>query len=347
MNLESSEDLIFELDYNKINDSKANRTPLEDITNNSYLNNYKLALIKRYYNKNTTIYSFFNNKKPLENNITSYYKKINKFLIDLLFNIYLLSSSPLRGKELTLIRFRNTSIGGIRNIFLDKGTNLIAIDTTSLNKSRDLNLLSNTNIRYLPRRLTNIVLYYTIFIIPFIEYLNIEVLNTTRLDSRLFTTPYNKNLSVLTLSTNLKTITKKYFRTSFSIKEYRYLITYIIKELIVKENIELLSPNKRYSFERNTINSSNKIEDILTGHLTLTANLNYGRDTNLFSNKTRDITNRSINFSRLYFNYFNLLDNRDIRDILDTNIELSIVKTNTSSLYSNKSNRKNEKEKEP
>ena len=165
-----------------------------------------------------------------------------------------------------------------------------------------------------------------------INYFDIEELET-----KLFFKVYNKSITSTSLSKSLKTITKKYFKKSIGIKEYRHLITYIIKEKIAKNNIELLSPKANRTFSNYYKAKDSNIEDILANHSTLIANTNYARDTNYFSNKTRDITNRSLNFCRLYFNYFNLVEDRTIKDVLDTNLEASTISTNTSSLYTNKS----------
>ena len=318
-NLASKEDSILELDFDRINDLKDNRGPYNDLTSTPYLEKYKLALAKRYYIPTTKLSQFFNKGLSPKKNIKAYYKTINEFLEMLLLNIHLLSSSPLRGKELVLIRFRNTSISSLRNIFLDKATNLIAIDATSLTKSRDSSRVSQSNIRYLPARLTKIVVYYIAFVIPFIEYLNKEILEESFLDARLFIAPSSRRITATRLSTMLRELTLKHFKGALGIKEYRHLITYIIKERIVREQPKLLSPNKRTATSKPTKNRNiaYNVEDALAGHSTLIANLNYAREVNYFSNKTRDTTNRSIAFSKLYFNYFNILEEEKIESILE------------------------------
>ena len=337
----NKEDSIIKLDLNQIIDSKDNTLALEDITKSSYLSNIKNTIIRRFKDKNTTIYNVFNNsKRSLEANIKLYLDKVYKFLELLALNIYLLSSSPLRGKAIALLKFRNTSLSSLRNIFLDKGNNLISIDTTNINKNDPNNTNLNTsNIRFLPIRLTKVLIYYITFIIPLIEYLRIKYLDIETIETRLFFKLYNNEISSFTLSKSLKTITKRYFKNPIGIKEYRHLITYIIKERIVKENIELLSPRSKKTKDFNK--DYTNIEDILANHSTKLANTNYARETNYFSNKTRDITNRSLNFCKLYFNYFNLIEDRSIESILNTNLESSIASTNSSSLYTNKSKRSN------
>ena len=337
----NKEDSIIKLDLNQIIDSKDNTLALEDITKSSYLSNIKNTIIRRFKDKNTTIYNVFNNsKRSLEANIKLYLDKVYNFLELLALNIYLLSSSPLRGKAIVLLKFRNTSLSSLRNIFLDKANNLISIDTTNINKNDPNNTNLNTsNIRFLPIRLTKVLIYYITFIIPLIEYLRMKYLDVETIETRLFFKLYNKEISSFTLSKSLKTITKRYFKNPIGIKEYRHLITYIIKERIVKDNKELLSPRSKKTKDFNK--DYTNIEDILANHSTKLANTNYTRETNYFSNKTRDITNRSLNFGKLYFNYFNLIEDRSIESILNTNLESSIASTNSSSLYTNKSKRSN------
>lgn len=322
------EDNIIDLDLSKIFDLKDNNTPLEDLTSSKYLARYKDTLIKKFINKDLILDPSLGSKASIKDGILSYFKKVYNFLVSLALNIYLLSSSPLRGKAIILLKFRNTSLGTLRDIFLDKSNNLIALNTSNLDKTRDSTTLNTNTIRFLPIRLIRIIVYYITFIIPLIEYLRINYLDVTTLETKLFFKLYNKSITSSTLSKALKNTTKKYFNKGISIKQYRHLITYIIKERILVEKPELLSPRSN----KKAIGSSNlgqsNIEDILAGHSTKTANLNYARETNYFSNKTRDTTNRSLAFSKLYFNYFNLLEDKSIRDILKDKVEyISRVKS--------------------
>ena len=70
--------------------------------------------------------------------IHRYFDPVGQFLELLALNILLLSSSPLWGQVLVLTNFRSSTLGTLRNILLDKVTNQIAIDTTSLSKERDI-----------------------------------------------------------------------------------------------------------------------------------------------------------------------------------------------------------------
>ena len=48
----------------------------------------------------------------------------------------------------------------------------------------------------------------------------------------------------MSLSKGLASVTGKYFTSGLGIKDYRHLITHIIKERIMKEHANLLSPRK-------------------------------------------------------------------------------------------------------
>lgn len=317
------DDNIIDLDLKSIRDFKENTIPLEDLTNTKYLEKFKDKFIKRFRNKNSLLYKGINSnkRKTLEENLKDFFKRIERFLERLGLNFYLLSSSPLRGRAITLLKFRNTSLGTLRDIFLDKGNNLIALNTSNLDKNRDSTTLNTNTIRFLPIRLSRIVVYYITFIIPLVEYLRINYFKINTIETKLFFKVYNRELSSTTLSNTLRDITKKYFTKGITIKEYRHLITYIIKERILVDNPELLSPRSNKNTISREATKQTNIEDILVGHSTLIANTNYAREVNYFSNKTRDTTNRSLEFSKLYFNYFNLLEDKPIRLVLKDKVE--------------------------
>jgi hypothetical protein len=240
-----------------------------------------------------------------------YIKKVSRFLEYLLLNYYLLSSSPLRGEKLVILTFKNNTINSLRNLYFDNDTRLIAINN-SYSKSRDLTNINKSNIRFLPYRLSRVTIYYITLLVPFIEYLNFNYLDSKTINTKLFLDNNLNTLSTNLISKLLKIETKKYFNKGFPIRLYRHLITYIIKDRILKDNINLLTPTKKNKYKENT----NNIEDILANRSTNISNRNYTRSTNLFINKTRDITNRSVEFIKLYFNFFKLNSTLSIRDIL-------------------------------
>jgi len=333
----SKEDKIVNIDLKKIIDNKDNNNYLEDLSNTTYLSTFRDTYIKRFYNKESIIYKYFNRNNKLVPNIKLFLKRVYKFLEILLLNFYILSSSPLRGEEITILTYKNSTINGLRNIYFDNETRLIAINT-SYSKSRDLNNISKSNIRFLPFRLTRVTIYYITLLKPFIDYLNFNYLNNKDINTKLFINSNNNTLSSNLLSNLLSKETKKHFNIKLGIKLYRHLITYIIKDRILKNNLNLLTPTKKTKY----FSKSNKIEDILANRSTTIANLNYARESNLFLNKTRDITTRSIEFTNLYYNYFSISNYISIEDILlesyrKDELEEEKEENNTSNSNSNSS----------
>lgn len=329
-NTNSTTSSIIDLDPTKIEDNKDNLTSYYSLSNNKYLSKYKDTLLERFLDSTSLFNNYFYRDNNLIKNIEEYLKKVDKFLELLLLNIYLLTSSPLRGEELVIIKYRNTSLGGRRNIYFDKESNLIVINT-SYSKSRDITSLDRSNIRYLPPRLTKAIVYYLTLLRPFLDYLNFTYLGNKDIESKLFIKSTKTLISSTKLSTLLYKESKLYFTKGFTKAPYRHLITYLIKERILVNNSNLLSPNKRV---KSNSKYNNNIEDSLANRSTLTTNLNYAREDNYFSNKTRDITKRSLEYSKIYFKYFNLDKDRNIDLVVEDfnirDLDKSIAKTTSS-----------------
>ena len=339
----SSKDSIINIDFNKIKDSKENKAPLEDITSSKYLKELKNSILNRSRDKKTLIYKALNSKKNREKSILSYFELVSRFLKLLALNILLLSSSPLRGRAILLINFRNSSAGSLRNILFDSYNKLLSLDTTTINKnSNELAKINDSTIRYLPIRLTRIIIYYITFIVPLLEFYRIEYLGLKELDTKLFGKLIKAPISTLSISKDLRKSTKYYFDNKLGIKEYRHLIIYIIKERVLVNKPDLLSLSKRPKENYSGGFKEPSIDDRLANHSRSVVNRNYSRETNFFDNKTRDTTYRSLEFCKLYFSFFNLNNDRSIESILSDKNTYSIKSTtDTSSLYSNKSKRDN------
>ena len=320
-NSKSKDNSILELNILRIEDSIENNIPLENITTiDSYLKSIsnKDLLIKRLYNPNTKLNNYLMLDKVNFNlkNVKSFLKTRDLFIKNLLLAFYLLSSSPLRGEELTLLRYSNTREGGLRNLYFDKSLNTLSINT-SYSKTSNTNTINLSNIRFLPIRLTRVVLYYLVYYIPLYNYLNIKVIKNNNIISPYLFTIKNKEIRSNILSNTLYKETSLYFSKGLGLKLYRHLIVYIIKEFIVKDRVYLLSPNKRNTTTYKGSLKESKIEDILSNHSTRLVEANYARESNLFSNKTKSIYTRSKDFTLLYFNFFNLTKDKDINSILE------------------------------
>ena len=201
----------------------------------------------------------------------------------LALNILLLSSSPLRGQALALMKFRNSTLGTLRNIFLDKVTRQIAIDTTNLSKERDSRVETKSNIRFLPRRVSTVVVYYIWLVVPLVEYLSMRYLDKEVMETRLFAGPA-RDVAVNHLTRALGRFFLKTFKARLTLVDYRHLITYIIKQWIVKDGVNLLSPRVKRTMQltKGGAPPPHGIEDQLAGRTTSMANRFYARDKNLF-----------------------------------------------------------------
>ena len=207
------------------------------------------ALIKRVLDTKTAIHQRFRDPKTRKQEIQSYFTTVEQFLKLLAVTVHILSSSPLRETELSLIKFRNSQTGNpAQHFFLDKTTSLIALETTNLSKERDSARAQQSNIRFLPQRLTRIILYHITFVIPLVEYFNIKYFDAQLLETRLFVTPRGRVVGSTALTRELHNVTAEYFDEGFGISDYRHIITNIIKE-VFKEEAHLLSPRVRKTME--------------------------------------------------------------------------------------------------
>lgn len=251
------------------------------------------------------------------NKIEKYNRDINRFLEYLTLAILLFSGGPLRAPELTTIIYKNIESKN-RSLLYNKDNNLFTI-TTDYYKSKNITRKEKLNIRYIPPILSKILLVYIIYIIPFKEYILKEYYNLEDYNTPYLLVKDNKLLTSYNITTILKKESSLYFNKGLTLYSYRKIINYIIK---TKFN------NKDY-FSSSDTNISDNIEDRQANRSTKTS-FNYYFNTGSYFSNLNNIynLNKIKEFSILYFNYFNLLESRDIsnsRDIskaiIDTNIE--------------------------
>lgn len=101
-----------------------------------------------------------------------YVSKVEAFLERLLLLIHLTSGQPARGTELVSLRHVNTAQGHHRNIFIEDG---VVGTVTTYHKG--YNVTGSTKIihRYLPREVSELLIYYLWLILPFWEKMEILV----------------------------------------------------------------------------------------------------------------------------------------------------------------------------
>jgi hypothetical protein len=101
-----------------------------------------------------------------------YVAKIHSFLERLLLLVHLTSGQPARGTEILSLRHCNTVNGHHRSIFIEGG---LLSTVTAYHKG--YNIVGSTKIihRYLPKEVSELVVYYLWFILPFWRKLDLLV----------------------------------------------------------------------------------------------------------------------------------------------------------------------------
>jgi len=164
-------------------------------------------------------------------------------------------------------------------------------------------------VRFLPPRLTRIVVYYIILVYPIYRFFNIELLENP-IDTPLLFEDLNKEISASIISKHLKALSSRFFNNKgFSLAPYRHLSIFIIKDRILAKRIDLLDKQSLSS-------KKNKIEDIMANHSSYIAEISYSRTLESMFTKSRSIYTRSKEFIDLYFKFFDL--NKDLEDIETT-----------------------------
>ena len=104
-----------------------------------------------------------------------YISKIESFLERLLLLVHITAGQPARGTEILSLRHCNTVNGHHRSIFIKGG---LVSTVTAYHKG--YNIIGSTKIihRYLPREVSELVVYYLWFILPFWRSLDLLVLGT-------------------------------------------------------------------------------------------------------------------------------------------------------------------------
>jgi hypothetical protein len=308
-----------DLDLNSLIDDLSLKTPTKGILNNPSFSIYKDTILNLVYLRGSKFNSFFYPDNPLNPSelrfnlakVKLYLKIRDIFIKYLALLTYLLSGSPIRGKETLIIRYINTLFP--RNIYLDIPSKLILVNTAYDKTGKNLRL-AKENIRFLPTSISRLYLYYLTLVIPFYSYLKINYL-LLKSESPYIFEINNKHLTTTTLSSLLRREAKNSLKVkNLTLSPWRDLILYIIKTRIQIDKDSLkATPFITRGYNANYVTP---IQDLLANHSRFTAENHYGRDNTLFSNTNSSIYNRSKEFASLYFQYFNLIEIRPISTII-------------------------------
>ena len=234
--------------------------------------------------------------------VKEYFNAILIFKKRLLLLIYLTSGLPLRGTELVTLRFLN-SLKDQREIFLDIGSNLFIVNI-SYYKSQGNSERKAANIRYLPPRVSYLVLLYIVLVYPFTEFLNRGTLSNTRVLKAKSFIPYlfyfnNRLLDSRDLSLGLNSLSKQVLGQKLGIQIYRQVIITIVREFMLEplDSLSLLLENDKDKSLKELValqsNHSSKVED-----------LNYGRQSSTFKNINSNLQFKYLDFCLRFFTYF-------------------------------------------
>lgn len=328
------------IDINSIEDSLLLNNLNYSIIDNKGLENYKTYFINNLYNTKSIIYNNLVKSINKDNTITYKVSNLDKFLRSkdifleyLALNIYLLGGSPLRGKELSTITYKN-SRDSLRSLVLDKYTKLFRIETTYY-KSLNISRKAKSSIRFLPRNLTNTLLIYLLIIDPFIEFIRITYFKIETLPiPNLLVTNKNTPISSITLSNLLKKVSSNILSKGLTIKPYRQLISRIIKTRL------------NYNIDISSSENEDLIEDKMSNRSTKTSYNNYSRDINLGKSINLDTLELSKNFCLAYFKFFSIdnynleTNNKDLdliipKSSLDFTIDNTLTIENTLTIKDN------------
>lgn len=240
LSINSLDDLDF--DFNRVdNNNLLNRVrfsilDIENLSAFKYRPYFLDRLLTRgtYYNK-TLVKGVRNNRivfKPSK--LERFNRDINTFVTYLALAIYLFSGGPLRGTELTTILFKNIE-SKTRSLLYNKEEGVFTI-LTDWRKSSNITRTEKTNIRFIPPRLSKLVIVYILYIIPFKEYINREYFILDEPSTPLLLVRDNKPLTTSLLSTTLELESSRLFRKGLTIASYRKIINYIIKTKLGNTN---------------------------------------------------------------------------------------------------------------
>lgn len=99
-----------------------------------------------------------------------YRKKVDAFLEGLLLLIHITSGQPARGSEITSLQHTNSTFH--RNMFIEHG--LVAL-VTSYHKGYTCTGSTKIIHRYLPKEVSELVVYYMWMVLPFLRELDLLV----------------------------------------------------------------------------------------------------------------------------------------------------------------------------
>ena len=191
-----------------------------------------------------------------------------EFLKTLALAIHLTSGSPVRGSEILMVIYKNSSMF-MRDIYIDNNTKLVRI-LTRYGKIRATTNQKCPTVRFVNQRLNRLIIHYLVIALPFSNHLNI--IRWAR-DGRnypisgLLFKDGGERLSDVVFAQFLRLQFQKHLHASLDLLGIRHSLKYIIKtRILIKSRVYLL--NSELDFD---LNFNNLIKNYIINYLTRTA----------------------------------------------------------------------------
>jgi len=238
--------------------------------------------------------------------VKAYLRDVREFLKLSLLIIHLTSGLPLRGTELTTLRFLN-SYKERREMFLDKGSNLFVLNI-SYSKGREYREKEGSNVRYLCKSASKIFLLYITLVFPFIDFLKIASSSSSSIYKKslplscYFFYIDKHLLSSRDLSIKLNTFSNLILGQRLNIQAYRQLIVAVVR-VFMKEDLDEETLTLKDSLSNDPFKD---IKALQMNHSSSIEDLHYGRSSTTFLNVKEGIQKRYLEFCLRFFTYFQI-----------------------------------------
>jgi hypothetical protein len=151
--------------------------------------------------------------------VQAYLRDRDRFLELLLLLCHLTGGQPARGTEILSLRHRNTLHGRQRSIFIEQG---LVSTVTSYYKGYHITGSTKIIHRYLPKEVSELMIYYLWIILPFCEKLEILAFEKIEPSSPFIWSPPRQGEDSSYLSKIMEREARQHLQTKWNITYYRH-----------------------------------------------------------------------------------------------------------------------------
>jgi superfamily II DNA/RNA helicase len=297
------------IEFNRIED-----TPLLNKTGNSIVDTPQLERFKSWFLKELLTegseYNRFFVKDTQDSRIRFKRSNVQRFMADLhvftelLANaINLYSGGPLRGTELNLILYKNTTVKD-RSMMYNKDAEMFFI-TTNYNKTENITRKGRSSNRYIIPMLSRLIIVLVAAVLPLRDYIYQHHYQDEAFDNPYLLARNQGSVSSYSTSMRLQKETAGHFRKGLSLQAWRKMINFIIKTKMHATPLDSDGSG-------DSSDSDDLMEDKQANRSTRVSFNHYFNAEYLANTAaTPKELNALRDFSITYFNYFNLLDDFD------------------------------------